>query len=678
METGHHHNIAASHVWLSLIGVAILFYMSCAEHDQDQRSEAEIAEMERVSTAIDMHEENVLKLCDSLLSTAKDSLAYYDYLLLKGRCFLLSANPRQALPYAQKTLAFCRNKEKSKRIYGLTAKAQSMIASVYHIYRLNHQETIQGYLEAFQNTYNSDCIDNLPLIAANLADAYIFARDLSNATIWYRRALFLADSLQIPPAKSTAIYVGLGQIYTAMGDYSEAKHYYAMSEKNLHQLPSALQAYLLNNYGNLYYFSGEYDNALQMFHRLHTYLESNGENEGNAMATCQINLADVYLNKQMIDSALYFLNAAEPFFIKHHIVDGIHYANTIRIGIATYRKQFAMVTRILEKEEKDISPEANIQSIRNKYLDRYFQAIGDYKTAYQRGQQWKIISDSTENYKQKMRIAEIMLRFTEDTLRLHHQIELEKQDIELGQVKATLWAFACLATLFLGIIVYFTFYFHKRRLQNRIDFMNLKLENIRHRISPHFIFNLLNSKIGKKGQEEDEMLINLSNIIRQNLDMITETYVSMKKELDFVSEYVNLERNLLGETFTYTVNIEKGIDIDNIRIPSMFLQILIENSIKHGLKAKQGERLLQIDVANELNGVCVTVADNGIGFDIRKVAEQNEGIGLTIIRNTIALINKNNKENNKMRFSIKNIEADDGTTLGCKSKIFIPYQIELP
>lgn len=665
-------------VWLSLIGMAICFCMSCAEKSDDRRSEKDMANLERISAAIDMRQENALTLCDSMLSTAKDSLAYYDYLLLKGRYYLLSPNPRQALPYAQKTLAFCQNKRKSKRIYGLTAKAQSIIASVYHIYRTNHQETIQGYLNAFHNTYHSDFIDNLPLIAANLADAYIFAKDLPNATMWYRKALFLADSLQISPAKAAKIYVGLGQIYTAMGDYSAAKHYYAMSEQRIQQLPPSLQSYLLNNYGNLYYFSGDYDNALKIFHRLREYLINNGECEGSPMATCQINLADVYLNKQMIDSALYFLNASEPFFVKHHIYDGMHYANSIRIAIATHKRQYGIIPKILENEEKGTLLESNIQGIRNKYLDEYYQAIGDYKTAYHASKQWKVFSDSTENYKQKMRIAEIMQRFTEDTLRLHHQIELEKQGIELEQARVTLWAFACLITLLLGIIIYFTFYIHRRKLQDRINFMNLKLENIRHRISPHFIFNLLNSKIGKKSQEEDEMLINLSNIIRQNLDMITETYVSMKKELDFVSDYVKLERNLLGEDFAYTVTIEKDINIEEIKIPSMFLQILTENAIKHGLKAKTGEKILHIDISNELNGVCVTVADNGVGFDIRNIEEQNGGIGLTIIRNTIALINKNNKENHKMRFTIKNIETDNGNILGCTSKIFIPYQIELP
>ena len=678
MYTGSHHKTAISYLWLSLIGMTVFLCASCSNSDKDQRSEADTANIERVATAIDMREKDALALCDSLMSAANDSLIYYDYLLLKGRYYLLSTNPREALPYAEKALAFCRDKKKSKRIYGLIGKAQSLIANVDHLYRSNHQKAVDTYLQAFRNTTLSDCTDNLPLIAANLADAYIFAQDLPNATLWYRKALFLADSLSISPGKTASIYIGLGQIYTAMGNYSTAKHYYALSEKNLHLLPPPLQAYLLNNYGNLYYFSGEYDNALNMFQRLHTFLENDGEPDGSPMATCQINLADVYLNKQMIDSALYFLNAAEPFFVKHHIFDGIHYANSIRIGIATYTRQFHLVPGILAKEEKGITAEENIERIRNKYLDHYYQAIGDYETAYQMSKRWKVFSDSTESYKQKMRIAEIMMRFTEDTLRLHHQIELEQNDIELGQAKATLWAFACLTTLLLGVIVYSSFYFHKRRLQNRIDFMNLKLENIRHRISPHFIFNLLNSKIGKKSQEEDELLVSLSNIIRQNLDMITETYVSLKKELDFVSEYVHLERNLLGENFTFTVNVAPGIDTDNILIPSMFLQILTENAIKHGLKARQGETLLNIDISDEYGGVSATVTDNGIGFDIRNVEELNGGIGLTIIRNTIALINKNNKETNRMRFSIKNIEADNGTILGCKSKIFIPYQIELP
>ena len=79
----------------------------------------------------------------------------------------------------------------------------------------------------------------------------------------------------------------------------------------------------------------------------------------------------------------------------------------------------------------------------------------------------------------------------------------------------------------------------------------------------------------------------------------------------------------MGEDFAYTVTIEKDINIEEIKIPSMFLQILTENAIKHGLKAKPGEKILHIDISNELNGVCVTVADNGVGFDIRNIEEQN-------------------------------------------------------
>ena len=142
---------------------------------------------------------------------------------------------------------------------------------------------------------------------------------------------------------------------------------------------------------------------------------------------------------------------------------------------------------------------------------------------------------------------------------------------------------------------------------------SLRLENVRNRISPHFIFNVLNREMNlHKGDKESQNLIGLTKLIRRNLELTDCLAVSLADELDFVDTYVKLERQSLGSEFEYRLDLAEQLDLQEMKVPSMLLQIPVENAIKHGLRLKEGKRLLLIQVHKlENNQVEIVICDNG-------------------------------------------------------------------
>ena len=146
-----------------------------------------------------------------------------------------------------------------------------------------------------------------------------------------------------------------------------------------------------------------------------------------------------------------------------------------------------------------------------------------------------------------MRSAEIMSRFTTDTLQLHHELILEHKNAEIQRVKftSTLAISAALTLAFMLIMWYL--YLRKRRFKVQLRIMNLKLDNVRNRISPHFVFNVLNNKIVHSEQQEAHELQELTRLIRANLDISCQLAVTLGEELDFVNQYVKVEQQLLSD-----------------------------------------------------------------------------------------------------------------------------------
>ncbi len=661
--------MANRHIIFTLLTCCLLFMSCYVDHeDVHQRSDEERAVYVALNDSMTQMKPGALAQIEEQMRKSTDSLTWYDYYLMYGRHYLMTSHPDSTLPYAYRTIQFVNRQEYSTpRTRGLAATAHNTIASYYYLLHQSRDTIFAHYHEAYRLLMESDMKQNLPDISANIADAYVLDGRLPEATRWYRRALFLNDSLGMPESQALTLYMGLGRIYTSLGDYNQAGDYYRQTSEHLNMMKPNMQSYFLNNYGNYYYFRKDYHKALLTFRQLESHLIKYHAEENFDMYLCKINLADVYLNLNNTDSARYYVTEAEDYFTKHQVDVGIYYAHTIRIGIALREKNYEAVRRIIQEEKGLQVNDIDMNNIRNRYMNHYYAAIGDYRRAYSGLQDNIEQEDSTENVRKRMRVSDFMVRFAEDTIRLHHQLALNEQKIENERTKSALWLILGLLIILILSILIWVNQERKRKLQHRLDMLNLRLLNARQRISPHFVFNVINSRINKTDQQEADQLMMLAKLIRTNLDITHNPYITLAEELDFVKQYVDLERILMGEDFDFRMEVPSREVLESITIPSMLIQILTENAMIHGLKNTPGNKLLTIHVETDEVETRISVIDNGPGFDLQHYGSDRSRTGLNIIRSTIQSINQENKL--KMHFHIHNDH-------GCQATITIPKHLK--
>lgn len=606
-------------------------------------------------------------------------MEYYEYLLRLANFYWLSDRPERADTLINRIINFVNRQDNgyyaqhniysTPRLNTMMASALSCKAARNHNFHRDPGKTLQFYKESYRLYQHSDNEKELPFVCANIADANIQLNDIPNAAKCYRRALFLVDSLKQPEHSNITLYMGLAQIYLTLNDFETAKHYYDETERFFDLMLPPMQAYYVNNLGNYYYFRKDYHKALDTFLRLKRVIIKNGMQNNFDMYLCKVNLADVYLNLNQTDSAQHYLDEVEPFFRKNGDPAGIYYCNTIRIGIATKRGDFNEVRRVANGDkdgEKDV--QYSMVNIRNRYMRQFYEHTNNYRMAYETLKRDQNYTDSLEHNRSNMHSAEIMARFRADTLQLHHDLALEHKNAEIQRAHTMTTGAILTAVVLVLLLIMWYMYTRKKQLQNQVNIMNLKLNNVRNRISPHFMFNVLNNKIVNSGEKEASELMELARLIRTNLDMSSQPYMMLDKELEFVQQYIRVERYLLGDDFKFNIDVADNANIAKVKIPSMFLQILTENAIVHGLKGMEGEKRLRITIARENNLTIISVEDNGPGFNARRALKKGTGLG--IISQTIAVTNERNKQ--KMRFEISNREDSNNQIIGCKATLKIP------
>lgn len=656
------------------LAIALLILLACykaSRQQSDQRSEQQMLTYRALNDSLQHLTPNAVRLAEEQMRLAKDSLTWYDFYMMRGRHYLLTDKPDSVMPYAERTLRFVEQlPTQTPRTRGLAS--QALVAQAGYHYLLHHDSDsiIALYMKAYRLMMESDLTTGLPDLSANIGDAYVAKGDMPEGSRWYRRALFLVDSLGMPTNESLTLYMGLGRIYTSIGEFQQAKNYYEMADKQYDQMKPNMQSYFLNNYGNYFYYKREYPEALKMFRRMKTHLERYHTENNFDMYLCKVNMADVFLNLHEADSARAYVDEAETYFRRMGVGVGIYYAHTIRIGIALLEKKYSEVPKILMEEQGLAAPDdPDMKGIRSKYMDAYYAAIGDYRQAYAILQDNMERHDSSEIDRKNMRTKDIMLRLTEDTIRLHHQVAMNEE--KAAHARTQLISGIAVATLIILALtaVIYTNYLRKQRLKAELSIMHLRLDNARQRISPHFVFNVLNSRISNSSQQETDQLMTMARLIRTNLDLTTKTYVTLAEELDFVRQYVAVEHDLMGTDFDFSIEAPDTDELERQKIPSMLVQILVENAIIHGLKDKEGDKRLSITVDSDDKQTVITVSDNGPGFDIRQYNSERSKTGLSIIRNTLAVINQNNSKA-KIKFSIHNDN-------GCQATLTIPKNIKL-
>src|SRR5499425_3232834 len=170
--------------------------------------------------------------------------------------------------------------------------------------------------------------------------------------------------------------------------------------------------------------------------------------------------------------------------------------------------------------------------------------------------------------------------------------------------------------------------------------LRARMDALASQINPHFLFNTLNTVTALIRVDPDTargVVLKLSNILRRLLRK-HETFVPLREELSFIDDYLDIEVARFGED---NLEIVKEIDDHTLDtfIPSMLLQPIVENSLKHGLAPKLEGGRIYLRTSNSNGRLHIEIEDNGVGISEEKMPHVYvEGIGLSNVRERLRLL----------------------------------------
>ncbi len=185
---------------------------------------------------------------------------------------------------------------------------------------------------------------------------------------------------------------------------------------------------------------------------------------------------------------------------------------------------------------------------------------------------------------------------------------------------------------------------NSKRYERKLELQQLSLNEARlaalsRQINPHFLFNTLNSVaslIRQDPEEARQVVYKLSKILRRLLRQ-QENLTPLREELSFIDAYLAIEMVRFGDKLQFIRDIDPAT-LD-LLVPSMLLQPLVENSIRHGLSSKIDGGVIRVRSRIENGRLQILVEDDGVGIPEDKLARMFElGIGVSNVNERLKVL----------------------------------------
>jgi len=217
----------------------------------------------------------------------------------------------------------------------------------------------------------------------------------------------------------------------------------------------------------------------------------------------------------------------------------------------------------------------------------------------------------------------------------------------------------------------------KKRYETERMIATLQLAGIKTQMEPHFIFNVINS-IGSSIYQEQkdqayQLVVRFSNMVRSLLSTSDKLVYTLKEEVDFVRNFLELEKTRFPALFNYSINIDDEINPDRL-IPKMLIQLHVENALKHGIRPKGFDGLLQVDVKKEEAYMKIEVRDNGVGRNAEMlIRTDSTGKGMKILQQFFETYKKHNRL--PMKQQVTDLYSADGSPSGTLVEVWVPLEL---
>jgi LytS/YehU family sensor histidine kinase len=273
-------------------------------------------------------------------------------------------------------------------------------------------------------------------------------------------------------------------------------------------------------------------------------------------------------------------------------------------------------------------------------LARIAKLTGDYESAYENKELAKAINDSIFNVEKVKQFTELEKKYSQAK---------NENIIKDLQKKKQFYFFLAIAGLLAALAI--AFFLRQQSLKHKKNILETEQRLNRARMNPHFFFNALTTlqKIALRENDGQAMASNLSkfsNIMRETLESTYKEYVTIEQEMEFLNEYLEVQKIRFPQAFSYEVSADKDLDIDELQIPAMIIQPFVENSIEHGFAGVNYPGNVTVKFTSENKELLIEIEDNGKGLSTTKENQSagqygNEHISRAsqIIKDRIYLLN---------------------------------------
>jgi hypothetical protein len=544
----------------------------------------------------------------------------------------------------------------------------------------------------------------------SLGLSYAFEAEFTTSIQYWQQASRYAQLIH-DNSKIADLESKFGYSYQMMDNYEEATRHYLKSAAIFEELKN------YNELGNIYHNLSSVFATQEQKKESHYYCRKAlglipQINDQRIILNIYIGAASLYgedgiIEKNYLDSSILYADIALQLAQKLQNNARIAQSYSILASSHFQKKGYPQFLYFIKKAENyrdDMEPSVVFQSyihytdyylaINNntmacRYMDSVLSSpLITYDTYYkmiavERG---FLVNKKLGNTGEALKNLEILRTLEDSMLRLeknkvindleqkYNKVKNEKAIVELGQEKDILnkknqishlkvnllivGAIILLLVIMIILVIY-----RQRVLNQKRKVLEAELRLSRSRLNPHFFFNAMAALQSQALSEQNPQQIALylskyAKIMRLTLEDSYNNLVSIESELDFIQQYMDLQKLRLKNKFTYTIKIGDEVETSLLMIPSMILQPFIENSIEHGFLSIDYPGLIYISIHIEGKSLKIEMNDNGMGNASERHIKEFPSRATSILQDRLFLFGKQVKQ--QARFEMFKKENEKG------------------
>lgn len=533
----------------------------------------------------------------------------------------------------------------------------------------SYEPSIEVYKAAYESAVKTKDSSQIAKISMNLATNYNYLGDYNLAIKYALYALKVKETAK-DWERICYHYVSMATIFKET-DNLEKWEYYIKKAYDLKHVEHCASlgdiAKIYNNLGSISDRKGHYEIALAYYDSL--MVLSKEANFDKGISAALRNSADIYKQLNQTKKALELLLEAEKYIGNPYEIISNNNSK------AELYKLLGDKTKALDLAiENTTLKDLRFYSMEHeKTLNLLYELnsdLLDYEAALHWNDSLRILENKLRDYKVRKGIEELETKY--ETEKKEQQIdlliaenELKNQGINTG---------IAIVSFLVTVIILILYILNIRNKQAELKQNNLRLQVLRAQMNPHFVFNALGSiqnfMMKNDARKASQYLSQFASLTRATLNNSTAESITLADEISMLENYLALEKMRKQNKFNYTVDYDKNLDLDFIRIPPMLNQPFIENAIKHGFKNIDDGGILKIKITDKNDWIDFIIEDNGEGFPEANKGKGHKSMAMTIFENRRKLIRQKYKKD--FKFEILNLEDKYPNQTGVRVTINIP------